>query len=82
MAFALELVTAKANHSARKLDNANRFAHIQHKDVSARPHGTGLENQLSGLSNTHKVARDLWVSDRYRSPLFDLLSEKRHDRPR
>src|SRR5207253_7390843 len=41
-----------------KIQNTNRLAHIQDKNLAAVPHGGCLQYQLDGLRDSHKVARD------------------------
>ena len=56
-------VARQLNHALGQIKDLDGLAHIQHEDLSARPHGTRLHDQLCGFGDCHEVANDIRVSN-------------------
>src|SRR5438105_7834351 len=55
-------LTRQTNHGPRKIDNADRFAHVEHWDVSVLSDRRGLQDQRHRFADSHEVALDLSMS--------------------
>jgi len=55
-----------------------RGSHIQQKNFSVFGHGTSLNYEASGFSDTHKIACNFWMSHGNRHSLFNLFTEQWH----
>src|SRR5471032_2323224 len=60
---------------ACQIDYSYWLAHIQDKDLAATAHARRLQHQLRSLGNRHEESRDLWMRDRHRATLRNLLLE-------
>ena len=69
------------NHLLTQFDDAYRFSHVEHEDITTLNHGPGLDHELDRLGHRYNVAIDLRMSDRHRSPITNLLKEQEHSRP-
>ena len=78
----LYIVSAQTDHALCELHYPHRLAHIQDQDIATRTQGTGLQYELSGLTNTHEVPRHLWMRNRHRTATANLLPEQWHYRAR
>ena len=76
MSVVVHLITTQAYHAARQVNYAHRFTHIQHKDIPAGTHGTGLQYQLRGLCNAHEIAGHFRVGHGHRAAVGDLLAKQ------
>ena len=65
-------------HAPGQVNNLQRRAHVQHKHIATLSHGAGLQHQLRCLGNGHEIAGDLWVCDRQRPAITQLLAKQRH----
>ena len=64
--------------SRAQVEDAHRFAHVQHEDFPALAQGAGLQHELAGLGNRHEIAPHLRMRDGDRPAGGDLLLENRH----
>src|SRR5262249_11304255 len=53
------------------------LSHIEHEDLTARAHQSGLEHELDGLRYGHEVTRDVGVGHRYGAAGGNLLAKLR-----
>ena len=72
----------QVDEGAGDLDDLHGRAHVEHHDLAAAAHGTGLEHQLAGLGDEHEEALDVGVGDGDRATAGDLLHEGGHHRAR
>src|SRR5690606_22372692 len=68
-------VTGKADHFTRKVDNLDRLAHIEDKNLSSTTHSSGFENELTRLWNSHKIADDIRMRQCNGPALLNLFGE-------
>ena len=78
----LYIVSAQTDHALGELHYSYGLPHIQDQDIATRTQGARLQYELSGLTNTHKVPRYLWMRNGHRTATANLLSEQRHYRAR
>ncbi|MNH29171.1 hypothetical protein D3C79_893840 [compost metagenome] len=71
----------EVDHFLSQLHDPHRLPHVQHENISALPHGTGLYHQLRSFGNGHEIAGDLGMGYGERATGLDLLVEQRNDRP-
>lgn len=74
------LSTRQLDHPLRQIHNLHRTAHVEHKDLTALAHRTGLQHQTASLRNQHEVTDDIRVRHRDRLALLNLLLEDRNHR--
>ncbi len=72
---------AQMHHTPRQVDNAHRFAHVQHKHIAAFTHRASLQHQLRCFGNRHEVACDIGMGQRNRAAAHDLFFKEGDDRP-
>ena len=72
-------LAGKPNHVFGKIDDPNRFAHVQDQNVTAFTDGTGLQHQLHGFRDRHEISQHFGIGDGDRAAFFDLSAERRHD---
>ena len=70
------------DHFAGQVGNAHRCAHVEHIDLAAFAHGTGLQHQLRGFGDGHEVAGDVGMGECDRPALGNLLAKQGHHRAR
>ena len=61
-----------------QVDDSDRFAHIEHEDLTAAAEDGRLEHQLHRLGDRHEVAAHVGVGDGDRAASGDLLAEDWH----
>src|SRR5258706_2701895 len=69
----------ETDHVAREIDDAHRFAHVEHENLAAGTHGAGLQHQLRRLRNGHEETGDVGMGYRHRAARGDLFAEFRND---
>ena len=55
------LCTGETDHALGEVDDADGGAHIEHEDLTALAHGTGLEDEFAGLGDEHEETDDIGV---------------------
>ena len=56
-------LTRQDNQFLRQVHNFDGTTHIEHKDITALPHISGLQDQLDRFRDGHEEALDLLVGD-------------------
>ena len=69
--------TRQANHVHRQICYFHGLPHVKDKDLSAGAYGAGLQDQLAGLWNGHKVTGNFWVGHRHRTSCRYLFTKNR-----
>ena len=62
-----------------QVQDADLFAHAQHEELGATPHGRRLENQVNRLGDGHEIASHLRMGDGHRPAAGNLALEERDD---
>ena len=70
--------TAEGNQFLGQVHDLDGLTHIQHKDLSPLAHGSGLQDQLTGFGNGHKVTLHVRMGYGHRSAFDDLFLEDRY----
>src|SRR6266566_2868625 len=71
--------TPHADHFARKVINANTFAHLEHEDVAALGKASGLDDESGGLRNVHEITGHIGVRDGDWASKVNLSGERWDD---
>src|SRR6185437_38820 len=71
-------VAGEADELLGDLQYPDRLTHIEYKHFPTLPHDTGFDHQTACFGNGHKVPRDLWVGNSYRSAIEDLADKQRN----
>ena len=78
--FYLHVLGAREGyHAFGKIDNLNRFAHVEDKDLASLTHSASFENKATSLWDEHEVADDVGMGDLDRTAFLDLLTEDRNN---
>src|SRR5215831_858703 len=71
-------LAGEANHVLREIDDPDRLAHIENKNLRALAAGRCLENERHGFGDGHEIAACLWVGDFDGSARGNLRLEDRN----
>ena len=69
----------KSDELVGKIDDLDRFAHVEDEDLAALAYGRGFQYELGRFGDKHKVARHVRVRDGDGTALYDLLPEEGKD---
>ena len=73
------LVAVEAYQAVGQIHDLDRLAHVQHVDAAALRQTAGLQNELRGLGDGHKVADNIGMRDGHRAAALDLLLKQWDD---
>src|SRR5690606_12677025 len=73
-------VSFKFDHALGEIDNLYGFPHVEYKYFPAISHGSGLQHQLAGLRNCHKIACYVGMRQRQRTAALHLFFKQWNDR--
>ena len=72
--------SAQFNHLNRQLPDFDSIPHFQKKNLSSLSHGSRLNHQPDGFSNTHEVTGDFRMGHCDRSSFLDLFPKLWYNR--
>ena len=70
-------IASQMDHAAGQVVDLHGFSHIEDIDLISLAHRRGFHHEAACLWDGHKETGDLWMSDRHRTSLGDLLTEAR-----
>ncbi len=71
--------TRKFDEVFGEVEDADRLAHVEHKNFAAVLHGRGLQNEIHGFGDGHKKTKHIRMRDGNGSAVGNLVFENGND---